>query len=84
MKKYGVVFNCWQEVIEVEDFENEQDALDKLIDKLEKEGSEGCFLTENEIAENGGEYQEDMYIIGGNHGRILYHNGNFRIFKWID
>ncbi len=84
MKKYKISFGngtAWLETktIEVEDFKHEQDALDKMIDELEEEGSEGYFITLEETHEEGGEYYEDEYIIGGNHGRILLHYGNFNI-----
>ena len=84
MKKYNISFGngtAWLETktIEVENFEHEQDALDKMIDELENEGSEGYFITHEQIQENGGDYYDDEYIIGGNHGRILYHGGNFNI-----
>ena len=84
MKKYNISFGtgtAWLETktIEVEDYECEQDALDKMIDELEEEGSEGYFITLEETQENGGDYCEDEYIIGGNHGRILLHYGNFNI-----
>lgn len=84
MKKFKIMFGTGTiklEVreIEVEDFETEQDAVDKMIDELEKEGAEGYFLKWEETAEEGGDYNEDEYIVGGNHGRILVHYGNFSI-----
>lgn len=84
MRTYEIGFGngtAWMNVekVTIEDYECEQNAIDKIIDKLEEEGSEGCFLKPEEIAENGGEHYEDEYIIGGNHGRILYHGGNFYI-----
>lgn len=84
MKTFKISFGngtAWleEETIEVEDYENEQDALDKMIDKLESEGKEGLFLQPDEIQENGGEHYDDEYVIGGNHSRILYHGGNFSI-----
>lgn len=68
-----------EKIVEVEDYETEQDAVDKMIDTLEENGDEGYFLNESEITENGGEHYNDEYVIGGNHGRILYHGGNFNI-----
>lgn len=84
MKKYKITFGtgtAWTEtrIIEVENFECEQDAIDKLIDELENEGSEGYFIPNYELSENGGEYFEDEYITGGNQGRNLYHGGNLII-----
>ena len=61
--------------IETEDFECAQDALDKLVDQLEAEGSEGLFIPPEEIDC----YNEDQYVIGGNHGRYVLHNGVFDI-----
>ena len=84
MKKYKIQFGTGsyiseERVVEVEDFENEQDALDKMIDQLEEEGSEGYFLELEETTEEGGDRYPDEYIIGGNNGKILYHGGNLRI-----
>ncbi len=84
MKTYKISFGngtAWleTEIVKVEDYEHEQDAIDKMIDKLESEGKEGLFLTENDLIENGGDHYDDEYIIGGNHGRILYHGGELRI-----
>ncbi|HHX66886.1 MAG TPA: hypothetical protein GX708_02375 [Gallicola sp.] len=84
MKNFKITFGngtVWvnEEVVTVENFENEQTAIDKMIDKLEEEGEEGCFLTWEQISEEGGDYNEDEYIIGGNHGRILYHGGILNI-----
>jgi hypothetical protein len=84
MKQFKILFGnstylLTEKIIEVEDYENEQTAVDKMIDELENEGCEGCFLSYDELFENGGDYHEDEYIIGGNHGRILYHGGELRI-----
>lgn len=57
--------------------DNEQEAVDNLIDMLEKDGQEGYFLTNEELEET----PEDMYVIGGNHGRALMHHGEFRIVE---
>ena len=51
--------------------------IDILIDKLEKNGEEHFFLKPEEIDK----YSEDMYVVGGNHGRYLYHNGYLNIQK---
>lgn len=71
-KTYTITYDRYQDTITVDSFESEQDAVDKLIDKLEAEGSTGCFV-------NPDEYNEDEYVIGGNHGLALYHGGNFMI-----
>lgn len=52
------------------------DALDKVIDYLERIGSNNIY-TFDEI-ENEDIY-EDEYIVGGNHGVVLRHYGEFRI-----
>jgi hypothetical protein len=46
--------------------------VDKLIDNLEEEGYTGCFC-------NPDDYNEDEYVIGGNHSLALLHHGNFQI-----
>ena len=80
MKDYKITFGSgthrpYVEKVTIEDFETEQDTIDKLINKMEEEGNEGMFLAHNQLAENGGDFHEDEYVIGGNHGRILYHGG---------
>ena len=80
MKNYKITFGtgtAWTQskIIQVEEWETESDAIDKLIDILEEEGNEGNFLKWEETNEEGGEYYEDEYIIGGNHGRIFVHYG---------
>lgn len=77
MKNYKIVYGYYSNVIEVEDFEYEQDALDKLIDKLESEGCIGLVMTQEQIDIEG--YNEDEYITGGNHCLCLHHAGNFYI-----
>lgn len=53
--------------------------IDMAIDQVEEKGYEGYFLNPSELFENGGEIYPDEYVIGGNHGRILYHGGNLII-----
>lgn len=48
-----------------------QQIVDTLIDQLEAEGSEGCFVPDDELDT----YPEDEYVIGGNHDRALITNG---------
>ena len=55
---------------------NEGDALDKVIDYLERAGSNSIY-TFDEV-ENEGLY-DDEYVVGGNHGVALRHYGEFRI-----
>lgn len=71
-KTYTITYDQYQDIITVDSFESEQDAVDKLIDKLEAEGNTGCFVDPDD-------YNEDEYVIGGNHGLALYHGGNFMI-----
>ena len=84
MKTYKINFSngtAWltTRIIRVEDWEAEQDAIDKMIDELEEEGYDGYFIDIDEIVANGGDIEEDEYIIGGNHGRLLYHGGYLTI-----
>lgn len=64
---------------------DETEGLDLIIDHLEDEGLDGWFIEvaiENEdyiIDTEKNKYYDDEYVIGGNHGRYLYHGGNFRI-----
>lgn len=63
---------------------DETEGLDLIIDHLEDKKLEGWFIEveiDNEyciIDTDGNRYYNDEYIIGGNHGRYLYHGGNFR------
>ena len=85
MVKYLVIFGYFSEVVEVEEeTTNAQELLDICIDRLEEQGNEGCFISWKDTIEEGGEHYEDEYIIGGNHGRLLYHGGNFRIEEMTD
>jgi len=82
MKLYKITFGngtAWTVIrhVQVEEFECEQDALDKLIDSFERTGETGFFLTQNEI--DSGEYHSDEYVAGGNHGLYLHHYGLFKI-----
>ena len=78
MKSYRIIHDYHVSIVEVEDFQCEQDAVDSLINHLESEGCEGCFLSHEDVEHPDG-IACDMYVIGGNHGRYLYHGGNFRI-----
>lgn len=55
---------------------NEQDALDVVIDNLEKDGIT-YDINEIEELQNNEEIYEDEYVIGGNHGVALVHYGEF-------
>ena len=82
MEKYKITigtgcYQPFQRIMEVEEFQGPQGALDKLIDNLENEGCEGFFGTQEEIDNK--ELYDDEYVIGGNHCRILKHYGIFDI-----
>jgi hypothetical protein len=57
---------------------SEQDALDVVIDNMEKQGRTYDF-SEIEEMESNGEIYDDEYIVGGNHGVAIIHNGEFRV-----
>lgn len=63
----------------IEDWENEQDAVDKLIDSLEQEHDSSVIKYTDDI-----ELGEDEYLIGGNHGLVLMHYGTFDIEEIIE
>lgn len=67
------MYQPYIETVEVEDWEDEGNAVENLIDKLESENHMGFFVTQKEIETNG--YGEDEYITGGNHGLNLLHYG---------
>ena len=84
MKTYEIiigsgVYEPYKYCIEVGDYETEQDVLDYLINKIETDGDEGLFIDPSRIYE----YNCDEYIIGGNHGRYLYHEGILSIKELI-
>ena len=54
-----------------------QSIIDALIDQMESEGNTGYLYTLDEVEEEG--WNEDEYVIGGNHGLALYHGGNLHI-----
>lgn len=82
MVKYLIIFDYFSEIVEVEEETTDYRALiDILIDRLEEEGKEGSFVSLSETFEEGGDIHEDKFVIGGNHGRLLYHGGNLRIEK---
>lgn len=75
---YRVTFGYQSEIVYMDDETTDYGAiLDACIDKLESEGKTGCFV-------NPDEYNEDEYVIGGNHGLALYTGGNFSIDKCED
>ncbi len=68
---------------------SEDDALDILIDFLEDTEQLHYFIDiktwEDEyiIDSNDDKFYADEYIIGGNHGLVLYHGGYFKIDRVI-
>ena len=68
-----------ERIVETEEWQCEQDALDILIDQLELEGLTGLVISEAELER--GDFQEDEYVVGGNHGRALLHHGTLLIEK---
>jgi hypothetical protein len=84
MVKYVVYYNYCKEVVEVEEETTDYGAiLDMAIDQIEARGETGYFLEWTETVEDGNMegYYADEYVVGGNHGLLLYHAGNFRIEK---
>lgn len=82
MKRYKITFGSglilsYVRFVDVEDFECAQDAVDKMIDQLERDKNDGCFLSQKQI--DSGEHFEDEYVIGGNNGRYLHHHGIFSV-----
>ena len=75
MPMYEIIFDMYKETSE--GF-HEQDAVDNLIDDFESRGYlGGCIKTIDDIEIDN--IPDDMYVIGGNHGLALIHNGNFYI-----
>lgn len=87
--KIGYAYMVYQFIIDNSIFyvacSDETEGLDIIIDDLEEKELEGYFINvdiDNEyyvIDSEGDRYYDDLYIIGGNHGRYLYHGGNFRV-----
>lgn len=77
MKKYRIIAGYFvDEFVVVEDYECEQDALDKVIDNYESLKYSACFCNPEDpnLPIN-----EDEYVVGGNHGLALFHGGVFSI-----
>lgn len=62
----------------IETARNEQDAIDALIDRLEAKNDASVI----DSAKAAKEYYCDTYIIGGNHGLALIHDGLLNIEKY--
>lgn len=66
------------EIVEMDERTTDYGAvLDKAIDQIEER--EGVGNTLRYINEAEEEYNEDEYVVGGNHGLALIHYGNFNI-----
>ena len=83
--------NIYQFIIDIGTFyvacNDETEGLDLIIDHLENEELEGWFIdvsidnNDYIIDTEGNKYYDDEYVTGGNHGKYLYHGGNFRMEK---
>ena len=75
---YEIVYGYQMAIVQTDWPTTDYGALvDILIDNLEKEGVKEPYLLQLDKAEE--EYNEDEYVVGGNHGLALIHNGNFNI-----
>ena len=77
---YTVYFDYTSETVRMNYPTSDYGAIiDALIDKMESEGKFGNLYTIDEAeSEDWFEY-EDEYVIGGNHGLVLYTHGNLSI-----
>ena len=81
--KYEVLYGngtAWysKEEVEVDEPTTDYGAiLDMAIDQIEEREGVGCVLLNLDEAEK--QFNEDEYVIGGNHGLALIHYGNFEI-----
>ena len=75
---YRVVYGYQNDIVKLDrETTDNQAVLDILIDGLEDAGVGEPYLIPIDQAEE--EYNSDEYVIGGNHGLALVHNGNFFI-----
>ena len=75
---YEIVYGYQMAIVKTDWPTSDYGALvDILIDNLEKDGVKEPYLLSVDQAE--AELNEDEYVIGGNHGLALVHNGNFNI-----
>lgn len=81
--KYKVLFGngtAWlsEEIVEMDEYTTDYGAIvDVAIDQIEEREGVGHSLRYLDEAEK--EYNEDEYVVGGNHGLALMHYGNFDI-----
>lgn len=79
---YEIAYNYYKpSIVKVDRPTTDYGALvDILIDNLEAKGDLGSsYLVDIDTAEQ--DYNEDEYVIGGNHGLALIHNGMLNIFE---
>ena len=75
---YRVSYDYTSDIVPMDDSTTDyQSIIDALIDQMESEGNTGYLYTLDEVEEEG--WNEDEYVIGGNHGLALYHGGNLHI-----
>ncbi len=75
---YEIVYGYQLAIVKVDYPTTDYGALvDILIDGLENDKVGDPYLLDLDKAEQ--EYNEDEYVVGGNHGLALIHNGNFNI-----
>ena len=74
---YEVVYGYYMSIVHTDQPTTDMGAvIDVVIDNLEAEGNDGLVVPLDQ-AES--EYNEDEYVVGGNHSLALIHNGNFDI-----
>ena len=74
---YRVVYGYQSEVVPMNDETSDYQAvLDECIDMKEARGDKDIYTMDEVEAEG---WNEDEYVIGGNHGLALYTGGNFNI-----
>ena len=85
--KYAVMYGngtAWysKEIVEVDRPTTDYGAiLDMAIDQIEEREGKASALWDLEDIESAG-YNEDEYVVGGNHGLALLHFGNFEIREY--
>ena len=85
MVRYKVQYGsgtAWlnEEIVEMDEPTTDYGTIvDKAIDQIEERGEEGVFIDWSDTVEEGGEYYEDEYVIGGNCDRLLLHYGQLNI-----
>ena len=75
-KQFKVIYGRYMDIITTN---CEQEAVDILVDKLEENGCTGVVIPVDEAEKD---YNEDEYVIAGNHCLALLHEGNFMISEF--